>query len=98
MTLLIEELDTMLVKHVLGLTEKRTTDHYTCHKLRQLSKGVTSLTPTELSEISTAEFLKCDTVLGAITTWSTKQQTALAALAVKVKKKPDNNDHNHKFD
>jgi hypothetical protein len=71
-----------------------TTANYTCAKLKQMGKGVIALNSTQLSSIKLSEFESCITSLGTIKKWSTSQLTAMATLALQVKKIQNNNDFN----
>ena len=91
---LIEEYHTLLIEKVEKEHKKRklmpraetTTSsfNFTCEILKELGKGVVSLTAAQLATISVTEFKKCDLILGHINTWSKAQLTTLAALAIKV--------------
>ena len=81
---LIDSLATQLVNQIFPQSKKRAAVNYTCDKLKQLGKGVTAMNTTQLALISTAEFKKCITTLGAITSWSTSQLSTLASLAITV--------------
>ncbi len=82
---LLSSLSTQLVNQIFPQSKKRITVNYTCDKLKQLGKGVTALNSTQLGLITTIEFRKCQSTLGAITSWTTSQLSTLASLATKVK-------------
>ena len=98
---LIEKFDAMLIEQIKQETHKKrnnkikraetvssttTSYNFTCETLKQLGKGVVSLTAAQLATLSVSEFEKCEIILGNEQHWSTKQLTTLAALAIKVYK------------
>ena len=85
---LLESYESILTNKVLGSSEKRkrTTNSvfYNCTNLKQLGKGITSLSIAQLEKISITEFINCASTFGAITTWSPTQLSTLANLALQV--------------
>jgi hypothetical protein len=82
----LESYELILANKVLGSSEKRTTNSvfYNCTSLKQLGKGITSLSIAQLEKISITEFVNCASTFGAITTWSPAQLSTLANLALQV--------------
>ena len=57
---------------------------YTCENMKKLGKGAVALSPSQISNMNTTEFKKCENTFGTITTWSADRLTALATIAKKV--------------
>lgn len=81
-TALLDVYKNALINQVFGSSAKRTAvNNYTCDKLKQVGKGVTGLSVTQLGLINQTEYNKCESVFGAITTWSTAQLGVFASRA-----------------
>ena len=56
----------------------------TCSDINNLGSGVTGLTSSQLLTLTNSEFGQCQSVLGAVSSWSTDQLSALVTLTKNV--------------